>query len=82
MDALAPTISEKTMELHYGKHHQTYVDKANEFWIKAKEAQLKNFTEYADLHQLYEFNYGGHVNHEFYWESLTPEATQPSNRLA
>src|SRR5579871_1474357 len=29
MDALAPTISAKTLEFHHGKHHKAYVDKAN-----------------------------------------------------
>ena len=28
-DALAPHISEETLDFHYGKHHQTYVDKLN-----------------------------------------------------
>ncbi|HMU66511.1 MAG TPA: superoxide dismutase [Fe], partial [Cellvibrionaceae bacterium] len=28
-NALAPYISEETLEFHYGKHHQTYVDKLN-----------------------------------------------------
>jgi len=28
-DALAPHISAETIEFHYGKHHQTYVDKLN-----------------------------------------------------
>ena len=29
MDALAPTISQETLEFHYGKHHKTYVDNLN-----------------------------------------------------
>ena len=29
MDALAPHISAETLEFHYGKHHQTYVDNLN-----------------------------------------------------
>ena len=29
MDALAPQISQETLEYHYGKHHKTYVDKLN-----------------------------------------------------
>ncbi len=30
-DALAPHISEETLEFHYGKHHQTYVTNLNNF---------------------------------------------------
>ncbi len=30
MDALAPHISQETLEFHYGKHHQTYVTKLND----------------------------------------------------
>ena len=29
MDALAPTISQETLEYHYGKHHKAYVDNLN-----------------------------------------------------
>ena len=30
LDALAPLMSKETLEFHYGKHHQTYVNKLNE----------------------------------------------------
>ena len=39
-DALAPTISARTVGLHYGKHHKTYFDKLN---------QLAAGTRYADM---------------------------------
>ena len=29
MDALAPAISKETLEFHYGKHHQTYINNLN-----------------------------------------------------
>jgi superoxide dismutase, Fe-Mn family len=72
MDALAPHISKETLEFHYGKHHQTYVDKLN--------GLIPN-TEFADL-SLEEiikkssggvFNNAAQVwNHTFYWHCLSP----------
>lgn len=71
--SLAPTIDQKTMEIHHGKHHQTYVDNLNKIIgddkmkndlltilgnLKGKEAGLRN-------------NAGGHWNHTFFWSVLT-----------
>ncbi len=71
--ALAPTIDQKTMEIHHGKHHQTYVDNLNKLVadqknrtdlatilgsLKGKEAGVRN-------------NAGGHWNHTFFWSVLT-----------
>ena len=35
-DALEPVISKQTIELHYGKHHQAYVDNLNKFIVGTK----------------------------------------------
>jgi Fe-Mn family superoxide dismutase len=76
-DALQPHISAETLDFHYGKHHQTYVDKLN---------GLIDGTEYQDL-PLEEiirrasgriFNNAAQVwNHTFYWNSLSPHGGGP-----
>ncbi len=82
MDALAPHISQETLEYHYGKHHQTYVDNLN---------KLVPGTEYAgmDLESIIKkaqggiFNNAAQVwNHTFYWHCLSPNGGgQPSGEL-
>ena len=84
-DALAPVISEKTMKLHYSKHHAGYVEKCNELLPKVNQAlQDQDFKAYNELRNEYNFNYGGHFNHFFFWENLTPDKTkqEPSRKLA
>jgi Fe-Mn family superoxide dismutase len=39
MDALEPYISHETLEYHYGKHHQTYVNNLNKFVQESPELQ-------------------------------------------
>ena len=72
-DALAPHISSETLDYHYGKHHQSYVQKLNglvansEFKDKSLEAIIR--TAKGGL-----FNNAAQVwNHTFYWHSLSPE---------
>lgn len=83
MDALAPHLSQETLEYHYGKHHQAYVTNLN---------NLIKDTEFVDL-TLEEtilkssggiFNNAAQVwNHTFYWNCLTPKsAGEPSGKLA
>ena len=82
-DALAPIISAETLEYHYGKHHQTYVDNLN---------KLAPGTPFADL-PLEEiirkaqgpiFNNAAQVwNHTFYWQGLKPKGRgEPTGNLA
>lgn len=83
IDALAPHISRETLEYHYGKHHQAYVNKLN--------ALVAN-TDYAgqSLEQIMEqangaiFNNAAQVwNHTFYWHSMSPTGGgEPSGELA
>ena len=71
--ALAPHMSEETLEFHYGKHHQAYVDKVNELVEGTRFAQsslediVKNATDalYNNAAQVW--------NHDFYWDSLSPQ---------
>jgi len=71
-DALAPHISAETMEYHYGKHHQTYVDNLNKAVAGTAEenASLEEIIMKAEGPL---FNNAAQVwNHTFFWNSLSP----------
>lgn len=75
MDALQPFISKQTIEFHYGKHHQTYVDNLNKL-IEGTEFENSSLEEMIKLSTGGIFNNAAQVwNHTFYWESLTPGST-------
>jgi superoxide dismutase, Fe-Mn family len=74
MNALEPFISQKTIEFHYGKHHQAYVTNLNnlvpgtEFEDATLEDIIKKSTGGI-------FNNGAQVwNHTFYWHCLAPKS--------
>ena len=81
-DALEPHIDAKTMELHHGKHHQTYVDKLNAALEKYPDLQGKPVDELMmnfDSLQVSEDDKkairnhgGGHSNHSLFWKYLDP----------
>jgi superoxide dismutase, Fe-Mn family len=72
--ALEPHISAQIMELHHGKHHKTYVEKANETLDKLAESRDKDdFTRIAALEKALAFNLSGHVLHSIFWKNLTPK---------
>jgi Fe-Mn family superoxide dismutase len=82
LDALQPFISKQTMEFHYLKHHQTYVDKLNTL-IENTEFEDKDL-EYIIKHSKGAvFNNAAQVwNHTFYWESFSEKPShQPSGEL-
>jgi len=71
-DALAPAIDQKTMEFHYGKHHQTYITNLNNLvpGTKFENATLETIIKEADGGI---FNNGAQVwNHTFYFLSFKP----------
>ncbi len=82
MDALEPYISKKTLEFHYGKHHQAYVNNLNKlvpgtvFEDASLEIIIKEATGGI-------FNNGAQVwNHSFYWNCLKPDGGgEPSGVL-
>ena len=89
-DALEPHIDAKTMEIHHGKHHNTYVTKLNEA-VEGTELANKDINELiADLDSVPEAkrtavrnNGGGHANHSFFWKLLTPGgSSEPTGALA
>ena len=75
LEALEPVISGHLMDFHYGKHHRTYVNNLNALQEQAYEALQKpngNIENYCRLLSQIKFNGGGHLNHEFFWETLAP----------
>ncbi|PNU02027.1 superoxide dismutase [Novosphingobium guangzhouense] len=81
-DALEPHISSKTLEIHHGAHHKTYVDKLNAA-IAGTENEGKSVEEIAKAASGPLFNNSAQTwNHGFYWHSLSPEKTAPSESLA
>ena len=71
--ALEPVISGQIMELHYTKHHQTYVNNLNAALEKYHAAeQKKEIAEMIALGSAIKFNGGGHVNHSIFWTNLAP----------
>jgi Fe-Mn family superoxide dismutase len=83
LNALAPHISEETLQYHYGKHHQAYVTKLN---------TLVKDTPFADmsLEQIIMQSSGGIFNnaaqiwnHTFYWHCLSPQGGgEPTGAVA
>lgn len=85
--ALEPSIDKQTMEIHYGKHHKAYVDNLNKeiktypdldkASIEQVQAQISKYNTAVRN------NGGGHYNHTFFWESLSPKAKagKPSEAL-
>ena len=72
LNGLEPVISENLMSFHYSKHHQTYVNNLNMLTEKAATALANgDHKTHVELSQGIKFNGGGHLNHEFFWESLS-----------
>jgi Fe-Mn family superoxide dismutase len=74
-DALEPHIDTKTMEIHHGKHHAAYVNNLNAA-IQGTEHEGKSIEELlaniSALPMAVRNNGGGHWNHTFFWESMSP----------
>jgi Fe-Mn family superoxide dismutase len=85
-DALEPYISKKTIEFHYGKHHKAYVDKTNELAVAAGlgslplEEIIKKTAGSEDRTSIFN-NAAQAWNHNFYWKSMLPGASKPTERL-
>lgn len=71
-NALAPHISEETIEYHYGKHHQAYVTNLNNL-VAGTEFEGKSLEEIIKKASGPIFNNAAQDwNHTFYWHSLSP----------
>ncbi len=82
-DALAPHISEETLEYHYGKHHQTYVTNLNNL-VPGTEFESMSLEDIIKKSSGGIFNNAAQVwNHTFYWNSLSPNGGgEPEGGLA
>jgi superoxide dismutase, Fe-Mn family len=90
-NALEPHIDTKTMEIHHGKHHATYVTNLNnalkdqpELASRTLEELLTHLNEVPEtIRTTVRNNGGGHWNHEFFWSLMTPDGSDtPSGDLA
>lgn len=82
MDALAPHISRETLEYHYGKHHQAYVNNLNTL-VVGTEFENQPLEQVIKKSQGPIFNNAAQIwNHTFYWESLSPKGGgEPTGKL-
>lgn len=85
-EALEPHIDAQTMEIHHDRHHQAYVDNLNKA-IDGTEHAEKSLEELVksagSISPAVRNNGGGHWNHTFFWDVLTPGgAAAPSGDLA
>lgn len=82
-NALEPHISAETLEYHYGKHHQTYVDKLNGM-VEGSEYAGKSLEEIVKSSSGGLFNNAAQVwNHTFYWNCLSPNGGgEPTGAVA
>lgn len=83
LDALAPHISQETLEYHYGKHHQTYVNNLNNL-IPGTPYEGLSLEEIILKASGPVFNNAAQVwNHTFYWYCLSPKGgNAPTSALS
>ncbi|MFT7374315.1 MAG: Fe-Mn family superoxide dismutase, partial [Oleiphilaceae bacterium] len=83
IDALAPHISQETLEFHHGKHHATYVAKLNAA-IPGTEFEGKSLEDIIKTSSGPVFNNAAQIwNHTFYWNCLSPNGGgEPAGTLA
>lgn len=89
-DALEPNIDAKTMEIHYTKHHQTYINNVNaalegteyaDLPVEELVAKIKTLPE--NLQTAVRNNGGGHYNHSLFWQWLSPNGGgEPKGEVA
>ena len=90
-NALEPHIDAQTMEIHHGRHHNTYVTNLNNALEGHADLQSKSVEDLiSDLNSVPESirtavrnNGGGHANHSLFWQILSPNGGgKPSGALA
>ena len=90
-DALEPHIDARTMEIHYTKHHQTYINNVNAALEKYPALAEKSVEDLIsdlsaipeDIRTAVRNNGGGHANHSLFWTIMGPKAGgEPTGELA
>jgi len=84
-DAFEPRIDARTMEIHYSKHHQAYLDKLNAY-LTEKDGEDQTIEEIvsgidANSPAVFRNNAGGYHNHMLFWENLTPDKKEVGGSL-
>lgn len=88
---LEPHIDTQTMEIHYTKHHQGYIDKLNatlenlpDGADSSLETLLQNLDQIpGEVSNAVRNNGGGHYNHSLFWDIMTPNGkSEPQDVLA
>lgn len=89
-DALEPHLDAQTLEIHYSKHHQAYVDNLNEAIKDYPEIQKKSLEDIltnidlipGQIREKVKNNAGGHYNHSFFWNVMSPNSSkEPKGEL-
>lgn len=84
-DALEPYIDSQTMQIHYEKHHGTYVTKLNEAIAGSdlEKMSLEELLQFVSRHPAaVRNNGGGHYNHTLFWSLLKPNGgAKPGAKL-
>ncbi len=90
-NALEPHIDAQTMEIHHGKHHQAYINNANnalkdhaDLEKLSAEDLLKNLSVAPEaIRTVLRNNAGGHANHSLFWTVIGPNGGgEPTGELA
>lgn len=83
-DALEPYIDKMTVEIHYDRHHRGYYKKylaAIEGTEQESMPLSKVFAKVSKLPAGIRNNGGGYYNHTLYWNNMSPDKTEPSDKL-
>ncbi len=88
-DALEPYIDALTMEIHYTKHHQAYVDNLNAALKKYPELHSKTLAQLIEnlnsvpepIREAVRNNGGGHMNHSMFWTLLKKDGGDPVGKV-
>lgn len=90
-DALEPHVDKETMNIHHTKHHNTYITNLNNALEGHDDLAAKSVEELisdmdaipSDIQTAVRNNGGGHANHSFFWEILSPNGGgEPTGALA
>lgn len=84
-DALEPKIDAMTMDIHYNKHHATYIKNINEAIAAEKitySTEKEFFANASKLSPKARNNGGGAWNHNFFWQVMKPGGGAPTGKIA